>query len=118
LPYVQAQQALASPKSITLEGITHTEAQTMVRVAEGNERQPPPLSAGAVRAARHRLKKLLAQHGNPPLLLASKVLRGLRALSNFAEAEEKPLWQAGIEEYRAAHGLAYEEAPINAVPRM
>jgi tetratricopeptide (TPR) repeat protein len=97
--HAAAHLLLASPKGLSIAGVTHPNTTALVRLIEGDTAQ---MSPGALRTNRHRLKLYLQQFGNPQVVRASRVLEALERLSGQPEGAD---WAASAHAYQLEHGL-------------
>lgn len=90
---------LASPKGLTLAGVTHGNTSALVKLIEEDT---AGMSASALRTNRHRLKVFLQQFNQPCVIRASKVLSVLNLLSRATESFS---WELAAQDYAKAHGF-------------
>lgn len=97
--HAAAHLLVASPKGLSIAGVTHPNTTALVRLIEGDTAQ---MSPGALRTNRHRLKLYLQQFGEPQVVRASRVLAALQRLSGQPDGAR---WAASAHTYRLEHGL-------------
>jgi hypothetical protein len=79
----RADLVVLSARGLTVNGMTRTRADALVRVASGTELERPALTKPAIRSARYRLKQILIAHNQPLVVHEEAVHRALRLISKL-----------------------------------
>jgi uncharacterized protein (UPF0147 family)/HPt (histidine-containing phosphotransfer) domain-containing protein len=89
-------------RGLTVNGLTRTRADSLVRVALGTT---DGMNPQALRAARHRLKRLLETRGQAVVVHASSVLHTLEGIAERSPPETRGVWTEAIRKLKNSHGL-------------
>ncbi len=92
--------ALLNGHGLSINGLTRTHADSMVRLAEG--KPCLNLSPEAIRAARYRLRRTL---GQARLVRADCVWQAMQRITTSALGEENVLWNQATLEFAKRHAL-------------
>ena len=103
-------------RGITVNGLTRTQADSQVRVANGDELESSGLTAQAIRSARYRLKRVLHLQAQPCIVKATNVLYALERIMVHSPEEHHDIWLETVERYRHTHALQSSRSLMRSSP--
>ncbi len=101
----RSELVVLNARGLTVNGLTRTQADSQMRVANGEKLESTGLTAQAIRSARYRLRKMLHLQGQPCIVKATDVLAALERIMVHSPEEHRNIWIQSVQRYRRTHAL-------------